>query len=191
MPPKAKFSREEIISAALQLVREGGVEAVTARELGARLGSSARPIITVFESMEEVLAGVKETARALYGQYVKEGLAQTLAFRGVGMAYIRFAMQEPKLFQLLFMSEQSGANDVEHILALIDRNYDAILRSVQEPYALDRDTADRLYRHLWIYSHGIATLCATKVCSFTPQDVGEMLTEIFKGLLFRIKNEEA
>lgn len=89
------------------------------------------------------------------------------------------------------MSEQSGANDVEHILALIDRNYDAILRSVQEPYALDRDTADRLYRHLWIYSHGIATLCATKVCSFTPQDVGEMLTEIFKGLLFRIKNEKA
>lgn len=80
MPPKAKFSREEIISAALQLVREGGVEAVTARELGARLGSSARPIFTVFESMEEVLAGVKETARALYGQYVRRGLRRRWHF---------------------------------------------------------------------------------------------------------------
>ena len=83
-----------------------------------------------------------------YGQYVQEGLAQTPAFRGVGMAYIQFAMREPKLFQLLFMSEQDGANDVEHILALIDQNYDAILQSVQEPYGLDRDKADRLYRHL-------------------------------------------
>lgn len=191
MPPKAKFSREEIISTALQMVQEGGAEAVTARELGARLGSSARPIFTVFESMEEVLAGVEEMARMRYGQYVQEGLAQTPAFRGVGMAYIQFAMREPKLFQLLFMSEQDGANDVEHILALIDQNYDAILQSVQEPYGLDRDKADRLYRHLWIYSHGIATLCATKVCSFTPKDIGEMLTEVFKGLLYKIKAGEA
>lgn len=191
MPPKAKFSREEIISMALQMVQEGGAEAVTARELGARLGSSARPIFTVFESMEEVLAGVEEMARMRYGQYVQEGLAQTPAFRGVGMAYIQFAMREPKLFQLLFMSEQDGANDVEHILALIDQNYEAILQSVQEPYGLDRDKADRLYRHLWIYSHGIATLCATKVCSFTPEDIGEMLTEVFKGLLYKIKAGEA
>lgn len=190
MPPKAKFSREEIISAALQIVREKGVEAVTARELGARLGSSARPIFTVFDNMDEVFAGIGEMARELYRQYVERGLAQTLAFRGVGLAYIQFAIQEPKLFQLLFMSEQGGANDVGHILALIDQNYEAILKSVQEPYGLDRENADRLYRHLWVYSHGIATLCATKVCSFTPQDIEEMLADVFIGLLIKIKKEE-
>lgn len=190
MPPKAKFSKEEIIAAALQIMRESGIEAVTARELGARLGSSARPIFTVFDNMEEVLAGVEDMARELYKQYVEEGLTQTPAFRGVGLAYIQFAIQEPKLFQLLFMSEKSGANDVEHVLALIDRNYEVILKSVQEPYGLSRETADRLYRHLWIYSHGIATLCATKVCHFTPQDIGEMLTEVFSGLFMKIKREE-
>lgn len=190
MPPKAKFSKEEIIAAALQIVRESGIEAVTARELGARLGSSARPIFTVFDNMEEVLAGVEDMARELYKQYVEEGLKQTPAFRGVGLAYIRFAIQEPKLFQLLFMSEKSGANDVEHVLALIDRNYEVILKSVQDSYGLAREKADRLYRHLWIYSHGIAALCATKVCSFTPQDIGEMLTEVFTGLFMKIKREE-
>lgn len=190
MPPKAKFSKEEIIAAALQIVRESGIEAVTARELGARLGSSVRPIFTVFDNMEEVLAGVEDMARELYKQYVEEGLKQTPAFRGVGLAYIRFAIQEPKLFQLLFMSEKSGANDVEHVLALIDRNYEVILKSVQDSYGLAREKADRLYRHLWIYSHGIAALCATKVCSFTPQDIGEMLTEVFTGLFMKIKREE-
>lgn len=190
MPPKAKFSKEEIIAAALQIVRESGIEAVTARELGARLGSSARPIFTVFDNMEEVLAGVEDMARELYKQYVEEGLKQTPAFRGVGLAYIQFAIQEPKLFQLLFMSEKSGANDVEHVLALIDRNYEAILKSVQDSYGLVREKADRLYRHLWIYSHGIAALCATKVCHFTPQDIGEMLTEVFTGLFMKIKREE-
>ena len=54
MPPKARFSKEEIVSMALQITREHGIGAVTARELGARLGSSARPIFTVFQNMEEV-----------------------------------------------------------------------------------------------------------------------------------------
>ena len=40
MPPKFKFTREEIIQAALDLTRESGIAAVTARRLGAKLGSS-------------------------------------------------------------------------------------------------------------------------------------------------------
>lgn len=190
MPPKAKFTKEEIIAAALQIVRESGLEAVTARELGTRLGSSARPIFTVFDNMEEVLAGVEDVARELYRQYVERGLTQTPAFRGVGLEYIQFAIQEPKLFQLLFMSEKSGENDVAHVLALIDGNYEVILKSVQDLYGFDRENADKLYRHLWVYSHGIATLCATKVCRFTPQDIGGMLTEVFTGLFIKMKKEE-
>ena len=48
MPPKAKFTKNEIVEAAMQIVREQGLEAVTSRELGKRLGSSACPIFTVF-----------------------------------------------------------------------------------------------------------------------------------------------
>ena len=54
MPPKAKFTRDEILEMAFQIAKEEGIDAVTARELGSRLGSSARPIFTVFENMDEV-----------------------------------------------------------------------------------------------------------------------------------------
>lgn len=54
MPPKAKFTRSQIIQAALAIIRENGMAALSARTLGAKLGSSARPIFTVFQSMEEV-----------------------------------------------------------------------------------------------------------------------------------------
>ena len=43
MPPKAKFTKNEIINAGLEIVRRDGFEALTARALGAELGSSARP----------------------------------------------------------------------------------------------------------------------------------------------------
>ena len=39
MPPKCRFTREEIIQAALDLTAEKGVGALTARSLAQRLGS--------------------------------------------------------------------------------------------------------------------------------------------------------
>ena len=51
MPPKPKFARDEIVQAALTIVSEKGVESLTAKELGDALGASARPIFTVFASM--------------------------------------------------------------------------------------------------------------------------------------------
>ena len=59
MPPKPKFTREEIVAAALELVSAKGMEALTSRYLGAQLGSSARPIFTVFRNMEEVQQAVR------------------------------------------------------------------------------------------------------------------------------------
>lgn len=189
MPPKAKFTRDEIIDMALHIAREQGMDAVTARELGNRLGSSARPIFTVFENMDEVKELVILRAKELYGQYVEEGLKNQLAFRGVGIAYIRFAMEEPKLFQLLFMTASKDAKDVSAILPVIDDNYDRILQSVQEPYSLEKAAAEKLYQHLWTYTHGIATMFATGLCCYTMEQLEERLTDVFKGLLLVVKGE--
>ena len=150
MPPKAKFTREEIISAALDIVRADGIPALTARSLGGKLGSSARPIFTIFQNMEEVQQETIQAARGLYNQYVQKGLDTPHPFKGVGTQYIRFAMEEPKLFQLLFMPEQSDIPDLSGILPQIDENYPKILKSIQTERGVSASCAQWLYRHLWI-----------------------------------------
>ncbi len=182
MPPKAKYSKEQIVAAAFEIVRRDGPEALTARSLGTKLGSSARPIFTVFQNMEEVQSEVKKAAKALYTEYVERGLAEEKSFRGVGKQYILFAIREPKLFQLLFMSEQKEGTMLYTVLPLIDDNYTKILESIKKDYGITGDQAERLYRHLWIYSHGIATLCATGTCRFTGEEIAQMITEIFISL---------
>lgn len=198
MPPKAKFTKEEILGKAVEIVRTEGIDRLTSRELGARLNSSARPVFTVFTNMEEVKQEVIHYARERYRQCIEQGLKADLAFQGVGVAYITFAIEEPKLFQLLFMSAQAEEKDagetasvnISQILPLIDASYEKILQSVQKPYGLDKQTADRLYRHLWIYTHGIATMCATRLCDYTIEQMKEMMKEVFDGLLLLIKNKE-
>lgn len=187
MPPKAKFSREEIIDAAIDIVREDGFDALTSRALGTKLGSSARPIFTVFQSMEEVQQEVIITAKQKYREYISKGLSQDLAFKGVGMEYILFSINEPKLFQLLFMTEQSQIPDLTGVLPLIDDSYEQILRSIQSDYGFDKSSAEILYRHLWIYTHGIATLCATNMCRFTDEEIGSMIRQVCISILKSIK----
>lgn len=182
MPPKAKFTREYIVSTALEFVRANGFDQLTARALGDALGSSPRPIFTVFDSMEEVQGEVFAAARALYAGYVEKGLACEIAFKGVGEQYIKFAIDEPKLFMLLFMREQPGVPDINSVLGVIDESAEKILMSVVNGYGVDIDIARRLYSHLWVYTHGIATAIATKVCRFSSGEISEMMSEVFVGV---------
>ena len=181
MPPKAKFTKQQITDAALQIVREEGIEKLTSRNLGKKLGSSACPIFTVFSSMEEVEESMEEAAKAVYKGYVEKGLKQEIPFRGVGEQYVRFAVNEPKLFQLLFTSET--ATSLDCVIPTLDENYGEILDSLMLTYGLDQVIAEQLYRHLWIYTHGIACLCATKTCQFSKQEIRDMMSEVFLSLL--------
>lgn len=185
MPPKAKFTKDEIIETALNIVRKEGFDALTTRGLGEKLGSSARPIFTVFQSMDEVQQEVMRAARDMYDRYVENALSEerpyTQRFKSVGAQYIRFAVTEPKLFQFLFMREKECPPDFKGILPIIDRNYEMILASVRDDYGMNEVSAQRFYQHLWIYTHGIASLCATGMCRFTGEEISEMMTEVFLG----------
>lgn len=183
MPPKAKFTKQQIADAALQIFRDEGIEKLTSRNLGKKLGSSACPIFTVFSSMEEVEAAMLESAKAIYKGYVEIGLSQEPPFRGVGEQYIRFATDEPKLFQLLFMSETKEALPMDRILPMLDESYDKILQSIMASSFVEKEAAEWLYRHLWVYTHGIACLCATKTCQFSEREIQCMMTEVFQSLL--------
>ncbi len=187
MPPRAKFTKEEIVEAAFNIVKADGLEALTSRALGIRLGSSARPIFTVFQSMDEVRQAVIEAAKSLYKEYVHKGLKEEHSFKGVGTQYILFSIHEPKLFQLLFMTEQLQIPDLSGVLPLIEESYEEILLSIEKDHGIDEFFAEKLYRHLWIYTHGIATLCATKMCRFTGEEISAMLTEVCMSILKNIK----
>lgn len=187
MPPKSKFTRDEIVKVALDIVRENGIKALTARALGARLGSSACPIFTVFENMDDVQSAVKVAAKVLYGDYIKTGLLSKPAFMGVGMQYIRFAMEDPRIFELLFMTMLDESPNIDNVLPIIDEYYKDILLSAQTSYELNESDSKMLYHHLWIYSHGIAVLSATKTCNFTLDEIEKMLTEVGRSIIKEIK----
>jgi AcrR family transcriptional regulator len=189
VPPAQKFSRNDIIKTAINLLRKEGIEGITARSLGSELGTSSRPIFTAFKNMKEVHDETVLAVRAMYNSYVEEGLAEEPAFKGVGKQYIRFAKEEPRLFELLFMKAGEKPFTLENVLPAIDDNSERILASIQIPYGLSKEQSYRLYQNTWIFTHGIACLYATGVCTLSEDEVSNRLTEAFTGLLIKMKSE--
>lgn len=180
MPPKAKFTREEIVDAAFEIARKEGYSAITARRLGADLGSSARPIFSVFNSMEEVLECVRHKSVALFNSYIRRGLKDQ-GFKGSGMDYIQFAIDEPVLFREMFMTDLGVTVNLDTIMQK-DDNYSLVIDTIMQMYGITQESAVKLYRYMFIISHGIATLCANHMCVFTEKEIDEMLTLGFTGI---------
>ncbi len=190
MPPKPKFSKEEIISTALKIVSENGIESLTARELGEKLGSSARPIFTLFSGMEQLQKEVRLAAMMSFENMQLDDAPPNMPFfKQIGMKMVRFGIKEPKLYQLLFMQENKNAKTFEDILESLGSTAAECLETIQAEYGLNASQAKTLFEHTWIHTFGIGALCATKTCDFSLEKISQMLTQDFTATLNMLKLE--
>ena len=186
MPPKCRFTREEIIQAALELTAEKGVGALTARGLAQRLGSSAKPIFGLFANMEEVQQEVVKAANLRYQEYLRQDMSagRYPPYKASGMAYIRFAREQKELFKLLFMRDRT------HEEKVAGDELEALLGLIQKNMGLSRDDAYRFHLEMWIYVHGIATMIATAYLEWDMDFISAALTDAYQGLRLRFLPKE-
>ena len=78
MAPKNKFTKEEMIAAALRVVRASGIDGLTAKTMAGELGTSTQPVFTGFGSMDGVKAEVYAAAVGVYDRYTTEGLKEAI-----------------------------------------------------------------------------------------------------------------
>lgn len=187
MPPRNKFTKEDILKACLEIVREEGMLGITARSVAARLRSSSKVIFGLFANMEELQRAIVVAAEETFVKKVQLALQSEKPFRAVGVAYIQFAVQEPKLFQLIFMNEsEHPITAFEDFLPIKDYSFKEMLSSIQSEFGVSEEIAHQLYQHLFIYSHGIASMTAAGIYHFKPEEVEGLLTEVFTALLKNI-----
>ena len=182
MPPKPKFERREIVEAALDLVSRRGPEALTARNLGERLGSSARPIFTVFQGMDELRQEVRTAAMARFEAYGDRAPKDAPEFKRAGVQMLLFAQEEPKLYQLLFVNSSREAASFADVFGELGPMAERCVEAIRRDYALSDGDARLLFEHVWIYTFGLGTLCAGGT-RFSQEQLQGMLSTSFRALL--------
>ena len=175
MPPKVKFLKEEIIEAAVNITREKGISAVTAREVGAALGVSSRPLFTYFNSVDELKKEVFIYAENLYKDYVERGLQMPIPALGVGIQFVKFAKTEPELYRYIFLTppDSSRGSAMEGLRL----SQDLVRDSIMSIYNMDSATADKFFRDLWLVAYSITTLIVMGDCPYSEEEIGALFTE--------------
>ena len=186
MPPRFKFTKEEIINAALNVTRKEGMSGLTARALAAELGCSVKPIFGLFKNMQEVQQEVIKSANILYQSYLKEDMEKGTypQYKASGMAYIRFAKNERELFKLLFMRDRSREATEENMEELTP-----ILQIIQKNTGMSKKEAYTFHIEMWIFVHGMATMIATNYLDLDETYISKVLTDAYEGIKSRFKKD--
>ncbi len=179
MPPKIKISKEDVISATIDLVRKGGKNQINARAIASYLNCSTQPIFSNFSSMDELMIAVFERADEISRNYVNSEIekGEFPVYKANGMAYIRFAKEEKELFKLLYMTRIREEN-----LAFQTNSWNQMKKLVQNNTGLSEDTAHLFHLEMWAFVHGIASMFATSFLDLDWDLVSKMLTDAYLGL---------
>lgn len=162
MPPKTKFTRENIIEKGYQIIREKGWGSLSTRSLAAELGSSPMPIYSSFSSMQELETEIIKKINNRLQEYMTRDITGD-PWHDHGIGYVLFAAEE----RLLFL----GINDEHHFAE--GRKYgqqiwDHCMQSLADYLPFKGLTEEQIYDvqlKRWMLAHGFAF----HAC-FAPQD---------------------
>ncbi len=179
MPPKVKVTKEDIINAAVYIVRNSGAQAINARAIASVLNCSTQPVFSNFSTMDELRLAVVEKADALCQEYMQQEAesGEFPLYKANGMAYIRFAREEQELFKLLYMRDRSSESIPEG-----SELTDKMESIVHNNTGLNGTDAKLFHLEMWAYVHGIATMFATGFLDLDWELVSKMLTDSYQGL---------
>jgi AcrR family transcriptional regulator len=180
MPPKTKIQKENILDAAITLVRKEGMEGLNARRLSSELGCSTQPIFSYYKTMDDLKKDVFEFIETYHNNYFNNVIVKENIYVDVGITYVDFALEEPNFFRLLFMSESfSGKKITDYITG--DSNQH-IKSNIPKTVNINSDTSQMLYTHMWLYSHGIASMLVTNKIQISKDEIKNMISEVFQSL---------
>jgi AcrR family transcriptional regulator len=187
MPPKVKVSKEQIISAALDIVRRHGYDALNARSIASELGCSTQPIFSNFDSMEDLELAIVVAAARLCRSFVdrEQASGKYPPYKASGMGYIRFAKDEPALFRLLYMRNRS-----EYIVPEDEELMDSMYSLVRHNTGFDPDRSQLFHIEMWAFVHGIASMLATGFQQFSEELISQMMTDVYLGIRKQFEGEK-
>ena len=183
MPPRSKITREMIIDAAYEIVRESGEGSLNARSIADRLGCSTQPVLYVFRTMDEIRECVYQKADEYHSEY----LMQTGENTSIWKNYIRFSVRERNLFRFLFQSNAfsgriQGLIDDERLLP--------VLEAMSAQMGMEVKDVKKFFAAIYYPVHGIASLLANNSMEYDEEEFEAILSMIKRGVLKEMEGSE-
>lgn len=155
MPPTPIITKQDILNAGIQLIRENGIRSVNARSLAKSLSCSTKPLFRIYKNMEELKKDIKKELDIYYNDFMEKNMTNENRLLSQGISYIEFACSEKMIFSSLFMNMTMAGSSLQDIIHA-EWNRTSI-ENAKALTGLSTEKAEMLFINFWLYSHGIAT----------------------------------
>lgn len=181
MPAVRKVSKEQIIDAAVDVLRDDGFSAINARSVAKKLGCSTQPIYFSFRNMEELKAALTERAIQMHTQRVRDSLriheGNDSRYGSYGMGFVKFAAEEKQLFRWLYLEgEQLGPYQNDVLTS-------EVISVITEEFGYEEDVARRFHQDMVYFTYGLAILANTDHLHLTEAELREAFRREFRALI--------
>ena len=140
MPPKARIAKDMIINAAIEIAKQRGYESINARTVSEQLHCSTQPVMYHFSTIDAMKRAAYAKVNHLHSEYLMTIVPKQHPILGIGLNYIRFAVEEPQLFRFLFQSGYAQENSLQERMKKKETQYGIF---GQCNYRLARTEAER------------------------------------------------
>lgn len=164
MPPKVKFTREDVIKAAFAVVEDQGLKALTARSIASILGSSTAPVYQHFSKMDELALEVIRKTQKLLLDYTSRPYTDRI-FLNMGTGVAMFACKHSMLYRALLLEGDNYGDVVGEFLGILEVE----MRKDKRFTNLSDSERHKLLEKMWTFTHGLASL----ICVGLIKDCGQ------------------
>ena len=189
MPPKAKITKEMVISAGLNVVRNEGQESLNVRRIAAELDCSTQPIMYHYKTVDELKADIYAAADEFHTEYImKPNEKADNPMLSIGLNYIRFGHDEKFLFRFLFQSDKLQNMSFKELMEGEETEF--LLQPLVQQTGLTMEQAREAFEALFICAHGLASLLANNSIEYDEEHCAKLLTNTFMGIVGAIMKGE-
>jgi AcrR family transcriptional regulator len=179
-PKHLTFDNHSVLQAAIDVVRQAGLEALSARSVAKHLKSSVAPVYYSFRSMERLKEGVLDEARRLLEERAGQSYTD-IRFLNIGVGVVLFGRDEGQLFRALFLyqGEDEGISSAFFASARTRMKEDTLLRRLPEL------SLKQLWDSFWFYAMGLAMgVIFGQMLDKTDENIVRLLKNTANTLIF-------
>lgn len=189
--------RRELLLGAMAMVEEDGIEALSLRRLAERIGVSPPALYHHFRDKQALLCAVGGEAIDRFAGAMQRGLAEVegleARFERFVQVYVRFALEHPECYELLFgralwRAEGAEGAAFRRRARAAFRRYAEVVGGLQAQGWLSADLNPlRLAQVLWGTLHGVCCMYNDGL-AFSKGDVEE-ISQYARWLLQRLRRQ--
>ena len=188
MPPKTKVTAEMVVNAAIEVARQSGYESINARTVSGQLHCSTQPVMYHFSTIESLKKAAYKRLDQLHSEYMMNTRPGQDPILGIGLNYIRFAVEEPQLFRFLF---QSGYAEENNLLEMVDsEELVPVVATMREGAGLSTEKTRQVFITVALFAHGYASIIANNHLEFDEKLIAEHLERTWNGAVLAAAQEE-